>query len=161
VSYSDPYGLKPDTVQIGWRPVTGGIGALGAMHFAIRVGGNGHWLGGELLDRHGKNAVVTFNAAGNRASQYQWTTIPAPAGQTQRQADANALRSFATQAAAFDGKPYGFGGDHNSNKLIFLTVTGFGGSIPGSVVPAGHFAPGICGGGPKPLDPGSQCSPNE
>jgi len=152
VTFTDPFGLKPDTVQIGWRPLYNRYGQW-YVHFAIRVGGNGKWHAAELLPDEGTkpnlNTIVPFNGTGNHAQEYTWTTVSVPDGQTSDEFDSNSLHAIATVGAEYVNKKYSWASDRNSNKFIYDVVGKAGGKIPKAAVEsaAPRTGPGICGGG--------------
>jgi len=161
LTFSDPFGLGPDTVQIGWRPLHNLAGCC-YVHFAIRVGGGNNWHADELLPDpdDSKNNIVPFNGSGSQADEYTWTTVPVPEGQTSTEFDRHTLRAVGTVGATYAGREYTNHSKGNSNKFIYDVVNAAGGKVPKSAAqsPAPKTAPGICGGGPARTDVGIGCS---
>src|SRR6267143_4438151 len=133
VTFTDPFGLGPDTVQIGWRPLHNLAGCC-YVHFAIRVGGGNNWHADELLPDpdDSKNNIVPFNGSGSQADEYTWTTVPVPEGQTSTEFDRNTLRAVGTVGATYAGREYTNHSKGNSNKFIYDVVNAAGGKVPKS-----------------------------
>jgi len=150
-----------DTVEVGWRPLHN-LGSAFWVHFAVRVGGNGQWHAAELLpdEDDGRNDIVPFDGSGSKADEYTWTTVPVPEGQTESQFDHNTLGAVGTVGAEYADKKYDQSGKGNSNRYVHDVVKRAGGQVPKSAMGKARprTAPGICGGGAKATDEGSDCS---
>lgn len=154
INLSDPFGLSPDTAEVGCRKLEGVAGTVGN-HCAVRVRSADTTWAGELLNQDGTNAIVSVDP---NDSRYSWKRLPTPAGMSQEQFEANLARAFRNIGNAFGGGSYSSHGATNSNFFIWSVVHGAGGSMPRSAVPSRGFTPGICGGDPnRRFSPGARC----
>ena len=143
-----------DTTSVNCRPVggSGGSGVVG--HCALRVFDPERGLDVviELLDvAHRREIYWRSDLADAQRATYlaaSWITVPVPAGMTQQQFDDAILRSALRETVDMRGDIYTPGGRRNSNRFVYESVTGAGGSIPDVAWRSFFFgAPGLCGGG--------------
>ncbi|MBK8005040.1 MAG: hypothetical protein IPK12_14235 [Gemmatimonadetes bacterium] len=101
VSFSDPFGLKSDTVEVACRPVEGLEGA--AQHCAVRVHNDKLDKTFELLNVGGRNAIGS--APADQVARYsgRWVVSTVPLGMTSQQYDNAVLSNASTIAVERNG----------------------------------------------------------
>ena len=94
----------------------------------------------ELLDvAHRREIYWRSDLADAQRATYlaaSWSTVPVPAGMTQQQFDDAILRSALRETVDMRGDIYTPGGRRNSNRFVYESVTGAGGSIPADRISA-------------------------
>ncbi|MCU0650149.1 MAG: RHS repeat-associated core domain-containing protein, partial [Gemmatimonadaceae bacterium] len=148
VTFSDPFGLSPDTVQVGCRAVDG---LESFSHCAVRI----------TNDSAGTSTVYELLATGAFARQTagvqsdpaqlaryngRWVAVDVPSGQSDNQFAAKARAAADQRSRAVAGRRYSPLGGSNSNRFVYDIVTRAGGQIPSSAGRPGRTAPGLCGG---------------
>ncbi|HEX2080828.1 MAG TPA: RHS repeat-associated core domain-containing protein [Longimicrobium sp.] len=158
VTYSDPYGLRPEDVIVACRAVDGTRGLGG--HCAVRVVN-------EKL-----NIDVTYELLANGIGQPQFVgqtspeqaaryegrgvQVAVPNGMTSDEFDLRVLATAERISQERNGRPYSPSGTRNSNRFVYDVITQSGGKVPWAAVPYNKATPGICGG--RGIFLGNDCS---
>lgn len=144
INNSDPLGLE---VQVGCRPLYNPLAGLHYAHCAVRVriGNSGPWQAGELIPDDGRKPTNHIRAVANE-SEYNWVTVPVPAGQMSEAFDRAVMRSFNSLGDRYQGRLYNRDAGSNSNHFVYEVIFAAGGRIPHSAVPGDRKALGLCGG---------------
>jgi RHS repeat-associated protein len=157
-TYTDPFGLAPDTTFVGCRPVGGtntsseGQNTIG--HCAVRVVDEERDIDTtfELSPEPGadwiNNSIYVVGGDNARVAAYgdSWVAVGVPEGMSVEEFDDAVLRSAFKEALMYNGKPYFPSGNLNSNSFVYETVTRAGGFVPAAAAGLFKIAPGICGG---------------
>ena len=155
VTFTDPFGLKADTVEVACRPVEGLEGV--AQHCAVRVHNEKVDKTFELRNVNGRNVIGTAPADQVAGYAGSWVVSAVPEGMTSQQYDNAVLSNASTIAVERNGERYSPFGGRNSNRYVYDVITRSGGQVPGEARREGRgVAPGLCGG--LGVNTGGNCS---
>ncbi len=163
VSYSDPYGLKPNGVFVLCRPVGGEGGEGIGGHCAIRVVDKRREIDVtiELLNVNWKNEIVSSLPGSRRAEAYlepiNANLVSVPEGMTSEEFDDAVLAASVVEGSKITGDSYLPFGDVNSNRYVYNVIRAAGGKVPRFSSEGFLSVPGICGG--RMLSRGKDCAP--
>jgi uncharacterized protein RhaS with RHS repeats len=162
VSYSDPYGLKPEDVFVSCRPLDGNIGGAVGGHCAVRIVNKGVDVTYELLNINGigNPQWAGVQTDPEKLAQYAngWVQVATPEGMTSDEHDRRTLAAADRLSNERNGRDYSPAGHKNSNRFVYDVVTQGGGRVPWAAVLFNRATPGICGGWGPLL--GTNCSGN-
>ncbi|HEX2207817.1 MAG TPA: RHS repeat-associated core domain-containing protein, partial [Longimicrobium sp.] len=158
VTYSDPYGLRPDDVIVGCRSVdnTRGLGG----HCSVRI--VNEKLNIDVTYEVLSNGIGEPQFAGQtspqQAARYEGrgVQVAVPNGMTSDEFDMRVLENAERISQERNGQNYSPSGTRNSNRFVYDVITQSGGKVPWAAVPYNKATPGICGG--KGILLGTDCS---